>query len=480
MRPIPIQELKMTVAVTGSVAPEIPAHWPTGLAPATLGLIDVPTPYLVTDLDVIGQRHAAFTAAMPSVITCYAMKCNPSPEILRTLAARGAGFEIASLGELRMLQTLGIDPAGVLYSNPVKPPSHIAEAYAAGLWRYSFDSPNELAKIAEHAPGAAVYVRLRVDDSTSVFPLSRKFGTDVEEAYDLMLRARRLGLRPYGVTFHVGSQCGSASAWRTAVAAAGTLMSRLRHAGIELEMLDLGGGFPARYVDGVPAIEEIGAVVHAALDELLPYRPGLLVAEPGRYLVAEAGVLAAAVLGRETRGGENWLYIEVGAYNGLMEVLQTPGGWDFPMWTSRPDHADAGQIPYTVTGPTCDSTDTVGYGIMLPATLTVGDVLYIGTTGAYTLSYASHFNGFQPPTPLFVGGTPDGTGLTGADRIGGGLPGRTGPGRIGAGPVGGGLPGLSGADRIGAGLVGGGLPGLSGADRIGAGPPRPIEPRDDR
>ena len=389
----------MTPALIGAA---VPAQWPATLAPDTLEVIDVPTPYLVTDLDTVGRRHAAFSAALPGVRTHYAMKCNSAPEVLRALAARGAGFEIASLGELRTLQTLGIDPADVLYSNPVKSPAHIAEASAAGLWRFSFDSPGELAKIAEEAPGSAVYVRLRVDDSTSVFPLSRKFGTDTEDAYDLMLLARRLGLRPYGVTFHVGSQCGSAGAWRTAIEQAGVLMGRLLADGIELTMLDIGGGFPTRYTVEVPGIEEIGAVVTAALRSL-PYQPALVVAEPGRYLVAEAAVMAATVIGREVRDAENWLFVEVGAYNGLMEVLQTPGGWDFPMWTSLRDHADVPQLPYTITGPSCDSSDTVGYGIMLPATMTVGDVLYIGTTGAYTLAYASNFNGFPAPTPLFVG-----------------------------------------------------------------------------
>jgi ornithine decarboxylase len=391
----------MTPALTGTVASELPAQWPAVLAPTTLELIDMPTPYLVTDLDTVGRRHAAVTAAMPGVRTCYAMKCNPAPEILRALAARGSGFEVASPGELRTLRALGVDPAGVLYSNPVKSPAHIAEAYAAGLWRFSFDSPDELAKIAEHAPGSAVYVRLGVDDSTSVFPLSRKFGATVEDAYRLMLLARRLGLRPYGVTFHVGSQCGSAGAWRTAIEQAGVLMSRLLADGVELAMLNLGGGFPARYVAGVPGIDEIGAEVTAAVREL-PYRPRTLVAEPGRYLVAEAAVLAATVIGRAVRDAQDWLFIEVGAYNGLMEVLQTPG-WEFPMWTSLPGHAEAEQTPYTVTGPSCDSSDTVGSGIMLPATMTVGDVLYIGTTGAYTLAYASNFNGFPAPTPLFVG-----------------------------------------------------------------------------
>jgi ornithine decarboxylase len=381
------EEYRMT-----TVAPET---WPT-----TLGVIDMPTPFLVTDLDAIARRHAAFTAALPGVRTCFAMKCNPSPEILRTLAANGSGFEIASIAELRMLQTVGVDPAEVLYSNPVKPPSHIAAAAEAGLWRFSFDSPNELVKIAENAPGAAVYVRLRVDDSTSVFPLSRKFGTDVEDAYDLMLLARRLGLRPYGVTFHVGSQCTSAKTWHDAIGTAGALMEMLLTDGIQLEMLDLGGGFPARYLEDVPAIEEIGSVVTSAIASLLPYRPGLIVAEPGRHLVAEASVLAATVIGREARGDEHWLYIEVGAYNGLMEVLQTPGGWDFPMWTARTEQQT---LRYTVTGPTCDSTDTIAYGVELPASIEVGDVLYLGSTGAYTLAYASAFNGFPPPTPIYIG-----------------------------------------------------------------------------
>jgi ornithine decarboxylase len=331
------------------------------------------------------------------------MKANPAPEILRTLAGRGASFEVASLGELRTLQALGADPAGVLYSNPVKPPAHIAAAHAAGLWRFGFDSPNELAKIAEQAPGAAVYVRLRVDDSTSVFPAGNRFGTDLDEAYDLMLLARRLGLRPYGVTFHVGSQCQSTGAWRSAIRQAGQLMDRLRDEGIELEMLDLGGGFPARYVDGQPSIEQLGRVIGEEIDGL-PYRPGLVTAEPGRFLVAESSVLAATIIARELRGTEHWLYVEVGAYHGLMEPVQSPGGWDYPMSSSLPGHDELPTLPFTIAGPSGHATDVVGYAIPLPAGLTVGDVLYFGSAGAYTLAFASNFNGFAPPTPVFIGG----------------------------------------------------------------------------
>jgi ornithine decarboxylase len=180
------------------------------------------------------------------------------------------------------------------------------------------------------------------------------------------------------------------------------MMRQLKADGIRIEMLDIGGGFPARYGDPVPSIEQLGQVVERALRELLPYEPQLLAAEPGRHLVAETAVLVASVLGREERAGEEWLYLDVGAYNGLMETQQTVGQWRFPLWTSRPDHVVSPQVPYTVTGPTCDSADTMFYGVPLPTTLGEGDRVFVGTAGAYTLSYASSFNGFPPPQPYFL------------------------------------------------------------------------------
>ena len=165
-----------------------------------------PTPFLACDLDTVADRYRSLMAALPAARCFYAVKCNSAAPVIRTMAALGSSFEVASWGELEALIELGIDPAEVLYSNTVKPASHIAASAEAGLWRFAFDSEGELHKIAKHAPGAAVYVRLRVDDSSSVFPLSRKFGTEASTARDLLLLARELGLTPYGVTFHVGSQ----------------------------------------------------------------------------------------------------------------------------------------------------------------------------------------------------------------------------------------------------------------------------------
>lgn len=381
---------------------QLPAHWPEPLRPEALNQLEHPTPFLVCDLDTVRERYAHLLAALPGVRCYYAIKCNGSPELLAAFAALGSSFEVASYTELQTLQGLGVDPAEVLYSNTVKPASHIAKSFAAGLWRFAFDSEGELYKLAEQAPGAAVFVRLRVDDSTSLFPLSRKFGAEAQEARALLLLARNLGLRPYGVTFHVGSQCTTASAWRQAIAAVGRLLDKLSGDGITLEMVNLGGGFPARYTEPVPSIDQIAHTIQSALHELLPYPPGLLAVEPGRYLVAESAVMVGGVLGREVRAGENWAYLDVGAYNGLMETQQTVNEWRYPLWSSRPDHA-ADQVPFTVTGPSCDSSDTMFYGVHLPATLDAGDRLYIGSAGAYTLSYASSFNGFPPPAPVFIG-----------------------------------------------------------------------------
>ncbi len=301
-----------------------------------------------------------------------------------------------------MLQALGIDPEDVLYSNTVKPAEHIRQSAAAGLWRFAFDSEGELHKIASQAPGAAVFVRVRVDDTNSVFPLSRKFGAEFHDARALMHVARDLGLRPYGINFHVGSQCTTAASYVHAIGAAGRLMGQLAGDGMRMEMLDIGGGFPARYGDLVPTIDQIGRVVTAALDQHLPYQPTLVAAEPGRHLAAEAAVMAATVLGREERAGEDWLYLDVGAYNGLMETQQSVGQWRFPLWSSRPDHGVVPHVPYTITGPTCDSADTMFYSTPLPVTMAEGDRLYIASAGAYTLSYASHFNGFPPPQTVIV------------------------------------------------------------------------------
>jgi ornithine decarboxylase len=367
--------------------------------------MDVETPFLVCDRSSVERRYEELIDVLPDVEVFFATKCNSAGPLLDTLAGLGSSFEVASAAELKIVTATGVAPSDVLYSNPVKPPGHIVEAHAAGLYRFAFDSEPEVQKLARCAPGSSVYARLRVNDEGSLFPLSKKFGASVDDAARLLELAYDLGLVPYGVTFHVGSQCTTPMAWDRALEDCATLMRRLLRRGIRLQMVDLGGGLPARYTTPVPALATIAAVIRTALTRL-PYQPEVLAAEPGRYLVAESGVLAASVIGVAERDGQRWVFLDVGGYNGMIEAVQTGGRWLFPLLTSRPDHFREPTVPTVVTGPSCDSSDTMFYDAALPAGLEVGDRVYIGSAGAYTTAYASAFNGFPVPTLHFVGGRP--------------------------------------------------------------------------
>jgi ornithine decarboxylase len=260
--------------------------------------------------------------------------------------------------------------------------------------RFAVDSVGELEKLAVHAPGARVYVRLEADDPTSRVPLRGKFGVDETTAGDLLLAARALGLEPHGLTFHVGSQACAPAAYARAIDRCGRVLRRLLRHGLVLELLDVGGGFPARYVESVPPLEAYGAAIALAVQDL-PYALQV-VCEPGRALVAEAGALVASVIGVAERGGRRWVHLDVGAFNGMMECLETRRELVYPLADSVPGRRRP--APCAVTGPTCDSEDTMFSDVLLSAALAVGDRVFVYTAGAYTTAYASRFNGFDVPT----------------------------------------------------------------------------------
>ena len=362
------------------------------------------TPRLLMDLGAVADGYRRMTAALPGITLHYAMKCNDFPPVLSTLAGLGCRFEIASARELDALLPLGVDPGQVLFSNPVKAPRQIERAYAAGVRRFAFDSVSELDKLAALAPGTDVYVRLAAPDIDSEVPSEGKFGVCPDTAAELLLTARDRSLRPYGIAFHVGSQMMRPVAWRAPLTVVGEVMAKLATDGVRLDMVDLGGGFPARYDVAPPAAGEYGAVIAAGL-AALPY-PVHVVAEPGRALVAEAGTLVATVIGTAERAGRRWVHLDVGAFNGLMESLETGNRLRFPLWDSLGRDPE----PCHLTGPTCDSQDTILFDVPLSRGLSTGDRVFIGSAGAYTSVYASSFNGFDPPFVEAVGGSPvDGT-----------------------------------------------------------------------
>jgi ornithine decarboxylase len=370
------------------------------LAPDALDELGLDSPFLALDLDAVGRAYTVACRALPQIPLHYAVKCNPEPALLAQLHALGAGFEVASLAELRVLAALGVDPRDVLYSNPVKPPAHIAGAHGLGLTRFAADSRCELAKLAADAPGARVYIRIDASDPASRVPLAGKFGVDPATAVALLVEARSLGLEPHGLTFHVGSQALDPGAYRRAIELAGATLCAARTQGLRLELLDIGGGLPARYTEPVPPIGAYGRVIADAVARL-PY-PIDVVAEPGRSLVAEAGVLATTVIGVADRGGRRWVHLDVGAFNGMMETLETRRELIFPLaWSRRARRRWL--VPCAVTGPTCDSEDTMFLDVLLPDDLGPGDRLYIQSAGAYTTAYASRFNGFEIPRVQLVG-----------------------------------------------------------------------------
>jgi ornithine decarboxylase len=357
----------------------------------------MPGPVLEMDASRIAAASREFTAAFPGVRPHFATKCNPDPGVLRVLRAAGCDFEIASVTEMRALAEIGVPPAEMMFSNPVRARQETAAAAAAGVCRFAADSEEELDRLADEAPGSRVYVRLATAAEQSLVPSESKFGVRVPVAAELLVLARDLGLIPYGVTFHMGSQALSPDMVIRPLDDAGAVLAAVAGAGIRLSSLDIGGGFPARYDRPVPALAEFGRVVAKKVAEL-PY-PVEVLAEPGRCLVAEAGTFRCRVIGVARRGSLWWAHTNLGVFNGLMEVLETAGALRYPIRDSRGSGA---RRLYHVTGPTCDGQDTFTSGVPLSRDLRADDEILVGSAGAYTAAYASTFNGFPLPRVVVI------------------------------------------------------------------------------
>ncbi|HEX5415497.1 MAG TPA: type III PLP-dependent enzyme [Chloroflexota bacterium] len=345
------------------------------------------TPFLLVDLRQVRENLRRLRAALPGADVYYAVKANPHPAVVRALAEEGCGFEISSHGELDLVRSFG-GRSALVSSNPIKPPSFVARAAEAGIEAFAIDSPDEVVKIARAAPGAAVYVRLLVDNSGSEWPLARKYGVDADRAAELLVQAADLGLRARGTTFHVGSQCRVARSWDDALDITATVWEAAGRRGLELDLLNIGGGFPVQHTRPIPEVEEIGEVVRRGIARRFPAEIQVAL-EPGRMLVGDAAILGASVIGKAQRGAEDWVYLDVGVFNGLMETIE---GFSYEFLTPV-----SGCLSNVVlAGPSCDSVDVISDSVALPD-LAVGDRLYVVNAGAYTLSYASHFNGWPPP-----------------------------------------------------------------------------------
>ena len=345
-------------------------------------------PFLILDTAIVRGKARRFRAAMPRVRPHYAVKANPDRRVLKALAQEGCGFEIASIAELDLLLSLGVPAAEVFYSNPVKARESIAYAAGKGVEWFVVDSLDELRRVHEIAPHAKLYLRIATPNIGSDWPLSGKFGAGAADAREIVAAAAKLGADLAGVTFHVGSQCRNPENWRVALEKARSLFDAMIRAGLRPRLLNIGGGYPVRHVKPIPSIETIAAVVNEGLkafpDEVQ------VIAEPGRYLVSDAGYFVCRVLGTAVRAGKRWMHWDAGLFGGVIESSE---GLKYRIRTDRsgPDTA------WTVGGPTCDSVDIVVRDEPLPSDLQEGDFIYIRNAGAYTTAYASQFNGFPLP-----------------------------------------------------------------------------------
>ncbi len=360
-----------------------------------------PTPFYVFDLGRVEKNYQEIHKSLPGVRIHYAVKANPSLGILERLNTIGSGFEIASVNELDTLISIGVSPSEILYSAPVKPGEYIKKAFDAGVRRFAFDNFSEIDKISQFAPKSEVYLRIAVSDNGSRLPLSSKFGASINDTAELMQYAKKLGLIPWGIAFHVGSQSTNLDVWELAIQSCGFVINELAENNIKIKVLNMGGGIPVRYTEDVPELDEIGLTIKRSIKRYAPYKVDLII-EPGRAMVANAGVLVTSVISRAVRSNRNWLYTDTSAFHGLLETMPCQGAIDYPVDCDPKKSQKA--IKYIITGPTCDSFDTYFYKKELPSDLKIGDRLYIQNIGAYSLSFASNYNGFSPPGVLYLDG----------------------------------------------------------------------------
>ncbi|MCU1679378.1 MAG: speC [Amycolatopsis sp.] len=353
-----------------------------------------PTPCLVVDVDVVTARAHTVISAFPGARIRYAVKANPAPAVLRALIAAGMGFDVAGRAEIELCRSLGADPDSLSYGNTIKKPSDIAFARAHGVREFTSDAEQDLVNLARHAPGSAVFVRLLVDGPTSATPFGRKFGCEPATAVDLLVLAAKLGLEPAGVAFHVGSQQLDVSAWEVAIAASAKVFSEATSRGVVVNRLNIGGGFATSHREPVPSPAVYAEGIGAALRAHFPESRLELTLEPGRVVVADAGVIRTEVV-LVSRRPDRWVYLDIGRYNGLAETENEAITYRFVSVDDRGGPSG----PVVIAGPTCDGDDVLYQRTPyeLPLSLRAGDLLDLPGTGAYTASYSSvSFNGIEP------------------------------------------------------------------------------------
>ena len=354
-------------------------------------------PCVVVDLEVVRDNYRRFARALPDTRVFYAVKANPAPEILRMLTLMGSCFDAASVHEMEMVLAAGATADRISYGNTIKKERDVARAFELGVRLFAVDCVAEVEKISRVAPGSKVFCRILCDGAGAEWPLSRKFGCVPEMAPDVLEHAHRLGLEAYGVSFHVGSQQADVMAWDQALASAANIFRQCTERGINLSMVNLGGGFPTRYLKDIPEVGTYGDAIFRSLSRHFGNHMPETIIEPGRGMVGNAGVIETEVVlvSKKAESDEvRWVYLDIGKFNGLAETMDE--AIRYPIRSERDEDE---KVPCVLAGPTCDSVDVLyeKEPYFLPFSIEIGDKLLIEGTGAYTTTYSAvAFNGFPP------------------------------------------------------------------------------------
>ncbi|MDR1741792.1 MAG: type III PLP-dependent enzyme [Synergistaceae bacterium] len=364
------------------------------------------TPFLVTSLSVVAEKYDALRRCMPYASVYYAVKANPEEQVLRLLSERGSCFDIASVYELDLMLRLGVEPERLSFGNTIKKARDIRYAYEHGVRLFASDSESDVRKLAEYAPHSGVFFRILTDGRGADWPLSRKFGSQPDVVFDNIVLAKSLGLNPRGISFHVGSQQLDVMQWRTPFDTCKDIFGAAEQQGIKLDLLNIGGGFPAHYLRPVEDLSVYAGEITGYIEEtFLPASPPgkaspaslpQVIIEPGRYMVGDAGVMVSEIVlisWKERESGIPWLYMDAGKFGGFIETIDEC--IRYPIYSERTGDAN----DYVIAGPTCDSMDILyeKNPYRLPSNLQEGDRLFFLSAGAYTQTYSSvFFNGFPP------------------------------------------------------------------------------------
>ena len=368
---------------------------------------DKQTPFLYINLSTIEKEYDELVGLFPFASIYYAIKANPEKQVIDLLSKKGSCFDVASIYEINQLLDQGVNIDKMSYGNTIKKSEDIAYAYSKGIRIYASDSYMDLEKIAKNAPGSKVYIRLLSEGVGADWPLSKKFGTTKDIAVDLLVKAKSLGLIPYGVSFHVGSQQRNIQSWDEALTKCKYVFDKAKESGIELKLINMGGGLPSSYIKATEEMKVYAESIKEFLTKNFGENIPEIIIEPGRSMVADSGVLVTEVIlvsHKENEDKFDWVYLDTGKFGGLIETIDE--SIKYPIFTEDGKNkiGTVAQKEVILAGPTCDSADVLyeKYKYKLPEDLKEGDRLYILTTGAYTNTYSSvYFNGF-PPLKVYI------------------------------------------------------------------------------